>query len=149
MDILLMMQVVGESPEGKHCAPPGFTSCLLALMALHILQRCPISFNTSKSGSSMTLPFKERSTSCQQHPDCRWDQSAVWVEGGGTMRGGTHHVSNDVVVPALRSVHPQDAKHDENHGAGVHQGAHCRAAAHAATAGVEAKRLGRLSVGRR
>lgn len=68
----------------------------------------------------------------------------------GASRGGWgHHISNDVVVPALGSVHSQDAKHDKNHGPSVDQGAHCRAAAHTATARVEAKRLGRLSVGRR
>lgn len=58
-------------------------------MALQILQRCPISCNTSKSGSSMTLPFEESSTPCQQrrqHPDFRLachSISAAWVQAGG------------------------------------------------------------------
>lgn len=65
-------------------------------MALQILQRCSISCNTSKSGSSMTLPFEESSTGRQQrrqHPDFRLDchsTSAAWVQAvGGRGRGLT------------------------------------------------------------
>lgn len=87
----------------------------------------------------MTLPCEEVNT-----------VSAVTAGGGGLgMVGGAHHISNHMVVPALGSVHPQDAEHDKNHGPRVHQGAHRRAAARAASAGVEARRLGRLCVGGR
>lgn len=127
-------------------------------MVLQILQRCPISCNTSKSGSSMTLPFGESSTPCQQQrqnfPTSAWLVKICQVcvgagGGGGGGGGGWYHISNDMVVPALRSVHSQDAKHYKNHCPSVDQRAHRRAAAHTATARVEAKRLGRLSVGHR
>lgn len=54
-------------PEGKHWAPPGFTNCLFVPITLHIWQRCWISWNISKSGSNIMLPFEEKQTTCQTY----------------------------------------------------------------------------------
>lgn len=127
-------------PEGKHCAPPGFTSCVFALIALQILQRCPISWKTSKSGSNIMLPFEENKhhvilmrISCKILL-CFIRRHWQWCD--------PHHISNDVVVPVLRSIDSQDAKHNKNHRPGVDQRTHCWVAACTATARVKAKRFG-------
>lgn len=137
-------------PEGKHCAPPGFTSCLLALTALHILQRCPISWSISKSGSNIMLPLEESSTPRQQQEAIMLTPSSALLVMIILMCGrrrGPHHISNDVVVPALSSVHSQDAKHNKNHRPSVDQWTHSRVATCTTAARVEAKRLGWLSFG--
>lgn len=140
-------------PDGKHCAPPGFTSCVFALTALQILQRCPISWKISKSGSSIMLPFGENQTTNLQ----RWESpfkiqcSVPPVDSLRCMwrRCDHHHISNHVVVPAFGSVHSQDPKHKENHGSGVDQRTHRRLAAHTAAARIEAKRFGWFRFGSR
>lgn len=55
-----------------------------------------------------------------------------------------HHISDNVVVPAFRSVDSQDAKHDKNHCPGVDQRTHRWMATCSATAWVKAKCFGCL-----
>lgn len=61
----------------------------------------------------------------------------------------SHHISNNMVVPAFSSVDSQDAKHDKNHRPSVDQGTHCREATCTTTARVEAKCFGWLGFGSR